>query len=80
MNWPAYQMKITQWNNAADESGFIVVYPAGEDPLHLGPKAWFMTGSQNPSRMPDVRFISELIDTLGTHYNIDPSRIYANGM
>ncbi len=80
MNWPAYQMKISQWNKAADENGFIVVYPAGTDPLHLGPKAWFMEGAKTPSRMPDVRFISELIDTLEAHYNIDPTRIYANGM
>jgi len=28
----------------------------------------------------DVRFISELIDTLETAYNIDPARIYANGL
>ncbi|HEY5021829.1 MAG TPA: PHB depolymerase family esterase [Gemmatimonadaceae bacterium] len=80
MNWPAYQMKVTQWNLAAEKSGFIVVYPAGRDPLHLGPKAWFMDGSRSPSTMPDVRFISELIDTLQAHYNIDPTRIYANGL
>ena len=80
MNWPAYQMKITQWNSAAEKNGFIVVYPAGTDPLHLGPKAWFMDGSRSPSTMPDVRFISELIDTLEAQYNIDSTRIYANGM
>jgi len=80
MNWPAYQMKISQWNKAADENGFIVVYPAGSDPLHLGPKAWFMNGSRSPSTMPDVKFISELIDTIEAHYNIDSTRIYANGM
>ena len=33
MNWPAYQMKISQWNKAADENGFIVVHPAGTDRL-----------------------------------------------
>ena len=80
MNWPAYQMKVTQWNSAADKNRFIVVYPAGTDPLHLGPKAWFMEGSRSPSKMPDVRFISELIDTLEAHYNIDSTRIYANGL
>ena len=30
--------------------------------------------------MMDVRFISELIDTLEAAYNIDPTRIYANGL
>jgi len=29
--------------------------------------------------MEDVRFISELINTLEAAYNIDPTRIYANG-
>jgi polyhydroxybutyrate depolymerase len=30
--------------------------------------------------MPDVVFISRLIDTLEASYHIDPTRIYANGM
>jgi poly(3-hydroxybutyrate) depolymerase len=27
--WPAHQMRITHWNDLADEYGFIAVYPAG---------------------------------------------------
>lgn len=77
MNWPAFQMKISRWNQAADRNGFIVVYPAGTG---AGPKTWFMEGSDHPAEMPDVRFISTLIDTLERAYNIDSARIYANGM
>jgi len=77
MNWPAYQMKVSQWNRAADANGFIVVYPSGTG---TGLKTWFMEGAETPSRMPDVRFIAELIDTLEAHYAIDPARIYANGL
>jgi poly(3-hydroxybutyrate) depolymerase len=40
MNWPAFQAKASQWNKVADENGFIVVYPAGMDPLRIGPIAW----------------------------------------
>jgi polyhydroxybutyrate depolymerase len=76
-NWPKFQMNISQWNSLADEDGFIVVYPAGEGG---GPKTWFLRGERTPSRMPDVVFISELIDTLEASYNIDPARIYANGL
>lgn len=65
--WPAAQMEMTQWNKAADEHGFIVVYPSGTDM----PKSW--------GGKADVRFISELIDTLEAAYNIDPTRIYVNG-
>ena len=39
-----------------------------------------MRGSRSPLRMPDVVFISDLIDTLAASYNIDPARIYANGL
>jgi polyhydroxybutyrate depolymerase len=77
MSWPTSQMNISQWNRVADEHGFIVVYPAGTGG---GPKTWFMIGRRTPSRMPDVMFISELIDTLESSYNIDPTRIYAEGL
>lgn len=76
MTWPAFQMHLSRWNEAADVNGFLVVYPAGTG---LGPKAWFMEGEDSPPRMPDILFISELIDTLAAAYNIDPARIYANG-
>jgi len=76
-NWPSFQMNLSQWNSLADEHGFIVVYPAGEGG---GPKTWFLRGRQTPSRMPDVVFVSELIDRLEASYNIDPARIYANGL
>ena len=76
--WPAHQMYITRWNDLADEYGFIVVYPAGT----RFPKRWrtgFIPGmSQDPSA--DVQFISDLIDRLETDYNIDPTRVYANGL
>ena len=77
MNWPGFQRNISRWNKAADENGFIVVYPSGTG---TGLKAWFMEGAATPSRMPDVRFIAELIDTLEAGYSIDPARIYANGL
>lgn len=66
--WPAQQMNLSRWNRLADEHGFIVVYPSGTGT----PRIW--RGGE-----ADVRFISELIDTLEASYNIDRARIYANG-
>ncbi len=77
MSWPSSQMNITRWNDVADEYGFLVAYPAGTG---AGPKTWFMEGRQTPSRMPDVLFISALIDTMEASYNIDPQRIYSDGL
>ena len=70
--WPAAQMKTTQWNKVADEQGFIVVYPSGTG----FPRIFPMEGD---ALTVDVRFISDLIDTLEAGYNIDRSRIYADG-
>lgn len=77
MTWPAFQMRISRWNEVAEQYGFLVVYPGGSG---TGPKAWFMDGWRHPSEMPDVRFISAPIDTLEAAYHIDPARIYANGL
>jgi polyhydroxybutyrate depolymerase len=77
MSWDSAAMAISRWNVLADENGFIVVYPQGTG---VGPKSWEMEGSETPARMPDVLFISDLIDKLEGSYNIDRARIYANGM
>jgi polyhydroxybutyrate depolymerase len=75
--WPAAQKGISQWNRLADEHGFIVVYPSGTG----APKAWHMgaEGKGAEALEANVRFISDLIDTLEAAYNIDPTRIYADG-
>jgi polyhydroxybutyrate depolymerase len=77
MSWPNSAMAISQWNRVADQEGFLVVYPGGTGGRA---KSWEMAGSETPSRMPDVLFISQLIDKLEATYNIDKTRIYANGM
>lgn len=72
--WPALQMKISQWNRLADAKGFIVVYPAASG----FPRIWHV--DRVPGLQDDVRFIADLIGNLESRYNIDPARIYANGM
>jgi len=76
--WPAHQMQISHWNDLADRYGFIVIYPAGTGL----PKRWRTRGAPGSDADPmlDVTFISELIDKLESEYNIDTTRIYANGL
>lgn len=75
--WPAIQRDVSRWNRVADRNGFIVVYPSGLKVAGL--RAWRVwegvTGLEN-----DVRYISDLIDSLEKTYTIDPERIYANGL
>lgn len=73
--WGAAQKETSQWNTVADAHGFIVVYPSGAH--GYGPRSWRM---DRAGLEKDIRFIAELIDTLEANYNIDPRRIYANGL
>jgi polyhydroxybutyrate depolymerase len=71
--WPAAEMEISRWNELADEQGFVVVYPSGSDEPRVWPMGQRSLGT-------DVKFISDLIEKLEAAYNIDPNRIYADGM
>jgi polyhydroxybutyrate depolymerase len=74
--WGAAQKDMSQFNRVADREGFIVVYPSGIG--GRGVRAWH--ADEGPSQARDVKFISELIDTISAHYNVDPARVYANGL
>ncbi len=76
--WPAHQRDISRWNDLADQYGFIVVYPSGTS----FPLRWRVDTEveSTAGAVRDVTFITDLIDTLSLEYNIDPSRIYANGL
>ena len=76
--WPDHLRQTTRWNDLADEQGFIVVYPSGTRfPLRWRTHA--SSGGQDDLQV-DVTFIADLIDELSATYNIDPQRIYANGL
>ena len=72
--WPAHQQQISHWNELADVYGFLVVYPMGTN----FPLRW--RTNDETDLMQDVTFISDLIDKLESEYNVDPARIYANGL
>lgn len=74
--WGASQRDISRWNELADAKGFIVVYPSGVG--GKGVRVWRAEPGEELTK--DVRFISALIDTLKKSYNIDTTRIYANGL
>lgn len=77
--WPANQAQVSQWNTIADEYGFIVVYPEGTGfPLRWRLRSADPGSSLNAQK--EVTFMSDLIDKLQSQYNIDPSRVYANGI
>jgi polyhydroxybutyrate depolymerase len=74
--WPAMQEEASQWSRLAEREGFIVAYPSG---LGSQPRAWRAFRS-DAGLAEDVRYIADLIDALQAAYNIDASRIYADGL
>jgi polyhydroxybutyrate depolymerase len=74
--WGAAQKETSLWNDLADNERFIVVYPSGVG--GKGVRVWRVEPGAGLGK--DVRFISELLDTLKNSYNIDSTRIYANGL
>lgn len=77
-SWPQNQMETSRWNDLADREGFIVVYPSGTElpkRWHMPVNAMGITGSEE-----DVIFLTELINSLEQQFNIDPQRIYINGL
>jgi polyhydroxybutyrate depolymerase len=76
--WPAHVMRLSHWNQLADEFGFLVVYPRGSG----FPFCWRSGGKfgKQEEQPQDVKFVSDLIDQLKKEYKIDEDRIYANGL
>ncbi|MEO6165976.1 MAG: T9SS type A sorting domain-containing protein, partial [Chitinophagales bacterium] len=68
---------LTQWMPVADTAGFLVAYPNGLTD-NLGNQYWNVGWSWLPNT-DDVAFVSALIDTLHSRYNIDENRVYATG-
>jgi polyhydroxybutyrate depolymerase len=71
-------VRITGFNDEADQSGFLVVYPQGS-----GDKsAWNggnCCGEAAVMKVDDVAFINQLIDEIMRIASVDPQRIYATG-
>ena len=78
VQWPAHQESMTGWSELADEYGFLVVYPQGTG----FPLRWNTRPTEDdPGAMgEELQFFSDLFENLSQTYNIDPARIYANGM
>lgn len=71
--YPRFQMRLTEWNDVADEEGFIVVYPKASGLMPL----WRMEPGDGLGT--EVQFFEDLIDHMSNEYNIDQERIYVNG-
>ena len=73
----AFHIAIADMSPIADTANFIVVYPqARPDPSDGNSFNWI---PKVPGTFDDVPFISSLIDTIASNYEIDQNRIYACG-
>jgi len=84
-------MQDTGWAVKADREGFIAVFPEGTSPDPSHPTSFFKNpqtwndGSEQPALgaaergVPDIHFISAVIDGLKRCYKVDHRRVYATG-
>ncbi|MFC2093218.1 alpha/beta hydrolase family esterase [Bacteroidota bacterium] len=71
--------KLTDFNNYADEYGFAVVYPNGFE-KHWNDRREVNRKYTNGKEIDDVKFLTNLIDTLVFKYNIDSNRVFVSGI
>lgn len=73
----AQQAIYGNFKNLADTDNFIIVCPNGTFD-NTNTRYWNAFGATGG--VDDVAFISALIDTIGTLYNIDSTKVFATGM
>lgn len=68
----------------SDQAGFIAVFPNGYSRLRSGKfatwNAGICCGKARDAQVDDVGFIQKVVADIKTKANIDPQRVYANGM
>jgi len=62
---------VTQFDDEATTAGFLVAYPTGCRQI------WQYAGGG--SKLPDLHFISKMLDRVETDFRIDPARIFVIG-
>lgn len=68
----------TRFYAIADTAGFILIHPQGT--LLNGVSHWNVGGWTLGSTVDDVGFVSTLLDTISSSYNIDQDRVFSTGM
>jgi polyhydroxybutyrate depolymerase len=71
------QLTLDAFNGLADSEGFIVAYPDGIEKSWNDGRTVTPAGAKN---IPDVEFISKLIDALAEQHGVDRSRVFVTGM
>lgn len=70
------QQSYSNFMPIADTANFLMVYPQGT--LDNNGITFWNAGVNN-GLVDDLGFLSNLIDTLTAHYNINPNRVYSTG-
>ncbi|GAB4209787.1 MAG: hypothetical protein Fur0023_22120 [Bacteroidia bacterium] len=80
LSWYSLE-QTSQLISKSNSSGFLLIYPEGMK--YSGLRTWNgggCCGDAVLNNIDDVGFISNLIDTIKSQYNIDTTRIYATGI
>lgn len=70
------QQLYSNFMGIADTANFLMVYPQGT--LYSGQPYW--NAGISGTGVNDIQFLSELVDSISAHYNIDANCVYSTGM
>ncbi len=77
-------IRMSKFNEVADQNGFVVVYPNGSGPLDDDKFLTWNVGSccayAQENQVDDVGFVRAIVTDLQSLVSIDEKRIYATGM
>lgn len=75
--------RVSRMDAAADEYGFIAVYPDGSGPLEEALFTWntgHCCGYALEHGVDDVAFLNVLIDSMLSHFAVDAERVFVTGI
>lgn len=81
---PSQQRWQANMEAVADAKGYIVVYPAGTNPLFRDKLLFWNVGPERKSKklraVDDVAFLETVLDDVQKFFSIDPKRVFAAGI
>jgi polyhydroxybutyrate depolymerase len=77
-----YAIEGAYWPDKADQAGFILVVPNGiqEDGFGGSFNAGTCCGAASDQNLDDVALVRAIFAELGTHVNVDLTRVYSTGL
>jgi len=70
----------TDWTQAADQHGFVVVFPEGSASPSGRGGTWNVGSGWTSASSDDIGYVAAILKDIGHNVQVDPTRVYATGV